>query len=97
MEHILQFAIGIDDDAIAKNIQANAEREITKNLQQAVINQLIEKPYYGKPTLDGKFSAFGKEIITGFMEEHKDEIIARAADELAKRLARTKAAKEAIT
>lgn len=52
MEHIVQFAIGIDDDAIRERIVANAEKEIIKDLKQDVANKLFEAYYYnGNATL----------------------------------------------
>ena len=36
MEHIVQFAIGIDDEAIVKRIEENAEKTITKDLRYKV-------------------------------------------------------------
>lgn len=36
MEHIVQFAIGIDDEAIKKRITESAEKQITDSIQKDV-------------------------------------------------------------
>ena len=34
MEHIIQFGIGVDDDAIVKKVSENAERQIINDLEK---------------------------------------------------------------
>ena len=36
MEHLVQFAIGIDDETIKRRIEANVEKEVLKNITQKV-------------------------------------------------------------
>lgn len=40
MEHIVQFAIGIDDEAIVKRVTQVAEKQIVKAIQEKAEDQL---------------------------------------------------------
>ena len=98
MEHIVQFAIGIDDNAIVKNVTENAEREIINDLKQKVANRIFQRNYYSKnadPDRDS-LTDFAKGIITSVVEENKDAIIEKAAEHLAKCLAKSKKGKEIL-
>lgn len=98
MEHIVQFAIGIDDDAIVKRVSENAEKEIIKDLKQQVANKIFQ-PYYYKgnadPTRDN-LSCFSENLVKAFLEENKEYIIDKAAAILADRLFRSKKGKEIL-
>ena len=98
MEHIVQFAIGIDDEAIVKRVTENAERVITNELKQQVANRLFQRSYYSKnadPERD-PLSNFTMNLVDDFFEINRDAIIEKAAERLADRLARTKKAKEIL-
>lgn len=98
MEHIVQFAIGIDDDAIVKKVSENAEREIINDLKQKVANRIFQHNYYTKnadPDRD-PLTDFAKKIITSVIEDNKDVIIEKAAEHLADKLARSKKGKEIL-
>lgn len=95
MEHIVQFAIGIDDRSITERVEANAEKVIIKNLQQQVANKLFNSYYY-KTDADierDPLSDFSKEIVYDFLKENKEIIIQRTTKELVDRLMRSKAGK----
>lgn len=99
MEHIVQFAINIDDNTIIEYVNKNAEIEIIRDLKQQVANRIFRKPYYNDdaaPTRDPLSDWAKSKIIDAFINENKDRIIAEAAKELAMRLSRTKAAKEIL-
>ena len=98
MEHIVQFAISIDDDAIVKIVSEKAEREIIKDLKQDVANKIFMKDYYRQnadPKKD-RLSVFSENIVREFFEENKEYIIDKAADKLADKLARSKKGKELL-
>lgn len=98
MEHIVQFAIGIDDNAIVKNVTENAEKEIINDLKQKVANRIFQRGYYTKnadPDRD-PLTDFAKSIITSVVEDNKDVIIEKAAKHLAERLSKTKKGKEIL-
>ena len=94
MEHIVQFAIGIDDEAIVKRIEENAEKQITQNIQQRVENCIFTTDYYGRP--ENRLKHTAEKIFVDWLESHKDEIIQRASATLASNMLKTKAVKTAI-
>lgn len=97
MEHIVQFAIGIDDEKIRDNITQNAEKTITKNIEQQVRDRLFESSYYGGHADEkSRLNAYSERIIDNFLEKHKDEIVEKASAYLAEKLMRSKVVKEAV-
>jgi molybdenum-dependent DNA-binding transcriptional regulator ModE len=94
MEHIVQFAIGIDDEGIKERITESAEKQIIKDIEQQVRNKLFESSYYGRNANENSpLNDYSKRLIESFLEKHKDEILEKAATHLAEKLVRTKAAK----
>ena len=94
MEHIVQFAIGIDDEGIKERITENAEKQIIKNIEQQVRNKLFESSYYGRNADErSPLNDYSKRLIESFLEKHKDEILEKAATHLAEKLVKTKAGK----
>lgn len=95
MEHIVQFAIGIDDDAIVNRIKEHAEKNITNEIKQEVMKLMFEyNSWSGK--LSGVPTEWTKEVIESFLNDHKNEIIQCAGNILAEKLLRTKAVKEMV-
>lgn len=94
MEHIVQFAIGIDDEAITKKIQENAEKIITQNIQQRVERCIFETSYYGEVKNRLNYSA--ETILMNWLDDHRDKIIEIASKALAEKMIKTKAVKAAI-
>ena len=97
MEHIVQFAIGIDDNAIADRIEKNVEKQIIQNIQQQIRNKLFQSQYYrGDADEKSPLNDYSKGIVEGFLQKHKDEILEKAAIHLADKLARSKAGKDLL-
>lgn len=93
MEHIVQFAISIDDQTIAKKIMENAEKQIIKEIERQVRNSLFEH-YYGRDADEKSgLNEYSKRIVENFLTMHKDEILEKAAVCLAGKLVKTKAGK----
>ena len=92
MEHIVQFAISIDDAAIQKRIEENGYND--------VLNKLVEKAKDDLPktsSFSGKYVNWRylvDERLDSFIELHKDEIINLAAEKLCESFKRTKAYKD---
>ena len=90
MEHIVQFAIGIDDDAIRNRVIESAYKDVVK--------QLMEE---GKKSL-GLTGTWAKEnwrtlmddALHDYLNENKDLIINLAAEKLAYSYKHSKAFKE---
>lgn len=96
MEHIVQFAIGIDDNAIKNRITDNAEKQITASIQKDV-EKTIFNPGWKSGEIDkNNPKEWVKDIVKDVIEANKDQIIEAAVVELAKNMAKTKAVKEAI-
>lgn len=98
MEHIVQFAIGIDDKGIKERIERSAEKQIIERLYHDIALTLTNSTrwteYPISSELQGAFKRIVKEAVDNAVNQHKDEIIKEAATILADRLFRTKAAKE---
>ena len=103
MEHIVQFGIGIDDEAIRKIIMEKAEKSITQDLMKQIRtdidNQIfvIDRGWYGKDYKKVDFQDWVKDLVVKTLEDNKDQIIKMASERLADKMSRTKAVKEAMT
>lgn len=100
MEHIVQFAIGIDDETIRKRVEENAYDDICERLVHDAYSALPGKHRNSWLATDEKGASgvdwryLMEEQLSLFAEKHKDEIIEAAAKELAESFKRTKAYKE---
>lgn len=91
MEHILQFAIGIDDEAIRRRVEESAYRDVVKSLSDEA-KSALPKRYGG--SVDWRNLVDG--ALCDFLDDHKDEIVAAAADKLHESMRRSKAVKDAV-
>lgn len=97
MEHVVQFGICIDDERIRRAIEKSAEDKVVADITQQVMNRMFDARYYGSdakstdPLKDWVFQQFDN-----FLEQHREVILDRAAERLADRMSRTKAAKEML-
>jgi hypothetical protein len=93
----------MDDETIKRQVAEKAEKEIMANLQREVGRVIFERYSYNyrynnsKGYNENHLSGWAKMQIDDFLKNHKDEIIAGAAKELADRLARSKAGKAILT
>lgn len=96
MEHFVQFAVSIDDNAITERVEAKAEKEIIDELKKIVQKHLFGEDWYGRP--DSRTpSTYLTNRVDAFFKTHEDEIIKMAADRLADKLSRTKKGKEILS
>lgn len=93
MEHIVQFGISIDDEAIRKKIESSAYNDVINRLFGDVKGDIHNKlrSTYGSRPYDALVDVIVKEII----EENKEEIIERASLMVADKITRTKKFREA--
>ena len=91
MEHIIQFGITIDDDAIKKNIEKNAVDKLVEELKKEVMKELFTGSSWSR-----ELSYKAKEILKSVMDECKEQIIAEATDYLVETIKRSKKYKEAL-
>lgn len=100
MEHIVQFAIGIDDKGIKERIEKSAEKQIIERLYHDIALSLTGNTrwteYPISSEFEGAFRRVAKEAVDNAVNQNKDEIIKEAATILADRIFRTKAAKELL-
>ena len=103
MEHIVQFGIGIDDEAIRKIIMEKAEKSILDDLKKQIRtdidNQIfvIDRGWCGKDYKKVDLQDWVKDFVMKTLKDNKEQIIEMASEKLADKMSRTKAVKEAIT
>ena len=96
MEHIVQFAIGIDDEAIKNRITDTAEKQITESIQKDVEETIFDHGWRSEEVDKNSPRNWVKDMVKNVIEANKDQIIKGATEELARNMAKTKAVKEAI-
>lgn len=108
-EHIVNLAIGVDDEAIRNAIITGAEKQIINSIKVDVLNTLFESKYYScKPVeidpwtknvsvkKDAILKDFAMELVKETISEYKDEIIGRAVENIAESYKRSKKFKDAV-
>ena len=102
MEHIMQFGIGIDDDAIRKIIMEKAEKSILNDLKKEIRSDInhqifeIDTGWYGKDERKIGLQDWVNDLVTKTLEDNKKQIIEMASEKLADKMSRMKAIKEAM-
>lgn len=94
MEHIVQFAIGIDDKAIQNRIEEYAYRDVLDKLAKNAVDTVFA--HTNAYSRENMWKTLIVEALQSFLEERKDEIIDKAANMLADRFQRTKKYREAM-
>ena len=97
MEHIVQFGISIDDDQIKKTIENNVRSQVLAEIKKDCMKQLIGNDNASAYQYSQKIKDMVNDNIKSFLEENKETIIKEAVNQLAEKLSRTKAAKEALS
>ena len=90
MEHVVQFGINIDDDAISQAVVNEATKQIVAELKE----QMFIKSYYDNKYHDLSNAAYN--TIQDWLEDHKDEIIDKTVAELVDILKNRKAFKDKL-
>ena len=96
MEHIVQFAISIDDERIKKSIEANVEKEVIKKIEDEIFQSITNRTYYNNYHKEEAIKELVKKQIAKFLEENKDLILENASKILAEKLARSKQGKQLL-
>jgi hypothetical protein len=94
MEHIVQFAIGIDDKAIQNRIEEHAYRDVLDKLAKEATDTVFA--HTNAYSRENMWKTLMGDALQRFLEERKDEIIDKAANTLADRFQRTKKYREAM-
>lgn len=101
MEHIVQFGIGIDDDAIREIVMKKAEKSIVEDLKKDIRSEIIREIFVCDSDWSGKerkidLQDWVKDLVEKTLKDNKDQIIKMASEKLADKMSRTKAVKEAM-
>ena len=88
MEHIMNIAISIDDEGI----EERAMDYCTKKLYEDMKGKLLSDRYYDCD----KLTSQAEDIVTKWLDDHKDEIITQTATLVAEKISRRKAFKEKV-
>lgn len=98
MEHIVQFAVGIDDDRITEEISKHALNQITQDLKRQVTNKVFRSSYYNDnadakrdPLID-----FSRSVISEALLKDREEIINKAAAYMAEKFLKSKSGREML-
>lgn len=94
MEHIVQFAIGIDDKAIQNRIEEYAYRDVLDKLAKNAVDSVFA--HTNAYSRENMWQTLMEDALRSFLEERKDEIIDKAANILADRFQRMKKYREAM-
>lgn len=94
MEHIVQFAISIDDKTIQNRIEEHAYRDVLDKLAKEATDTVFA--HTNAYSRENTWKTMMVNALQSFLEERKDEIIDKAANMLADRFQRTKKYREAM-
>lgn len=93
MEHIVQFAVNVDDNRIGQICEESAAKQIAEDIKLVSHG----RNYYGKVNDNPEnLKKLFKNSIDKYVKEHADEIIQGAIQEVAKNMMKTKKVKEAV-
>lgn len=93
MEHILQFAVNIDDERIVRTVEERAMKKALEDVDAAVKAKTDRKYRWDNYTfLEERI----RDGVNKLIESRKEEIIDRAVVILAEKLARTKVVRDAV-
>ena len=92
MEHIVQFAIGFDDEGIRKRLEENAYNDVLDKLVNEAKKGLSLNcsEYYQRQ----RWESIVEGALLNYFDENKEVILDLAASKLAEHYKRTKAYKE---
>ena len=83
MEHVVQFGINVDDDAIQQAVINQASKQVAEKIEKTIFRQ----NYYGQ---NAGLSERAEDLLIQAVDRHKDEIISRAAVLIVESLKRSK-------
>lgn len=94
---IINIPINVDEKIFEEKVQREYDEILTKKLIEIIEKTLVDASGYSwrNNPKDGMCNIINDKV-DAYMKEYKDEIIAQAADILAKRVQRTKKAKEEL-
>ena len=102
MEHIVQFGINIDDEAIRKAIEADAKNQVIEGIKDEVREYLgikRSRDYYGRSVFNYRdiVEEIKKQLLAEFKESMRGEVFDSVVDNLSKNTVRQKWFREAAS
>lgn len=91
MEHIVNFGISLDDSAIERLVVEKATEQVKRELMENISRNMPQKRYYDN-AVDWPQAA--ADMLQGWFEENRDELMEMAATKLADKAFRSKAWRE---
>ena len=95
MEHILQFAIGIDEDQIREEIKRSAVNKVSKELVD-VAKKELGQDYYGRFSDECELYKMAEAAIKNVVKEHENHIVESIAKNVAEGLVRSPKFREKV-
>ena len=96
MEHVVQFGINIDDEAIKKAIERNVMMQVAGQIKGDVMKSITGKKECTNYEYTTRLNQIVQETTSEFLETNRDEIIEATACKLTERLMKTKAVKDMV-
>ena len=96
MEHVVQFGINIDDEAIKKAIEKNVMMQVAGRIKGDVMKSITGKKECTNYEYTTRLKEIVQETTSEFLETNRDEIIEATACKLTERLMKTKAVKDMV-
>ena len=91
MEHIIQFGVNLDDDAIRRSVEKEAKDRIVESIKRDVEREMgIERTKGGWGGLTYSADRVVKEVVESICDDCRDQIVELAASKLAERAPRQK-------
>lgn len=87
-QHVVSFAINIDDTDIKNKIEQSVKAEVIKKISNKISENMVSSW--------GNLNAISKDIIGMIMEKHQDKIIDTAVNDVTNTIKRSKKYKEAL-
>lgn len=96
MEHVVQFGINVDDDAIKKAIEKNVMMQVAGQIKGDVMKSITGKKECNNYEYTTRLKQIVEETTSEFLETNRDEIIEATACKLTERLIKTKVVKDMV-
>lgn len=96
MEHIVQFGINIDDEAIKMAIESSVMKQVANEIKTDCMRRLTGRENATHYDYSQKLKDMVNDNIQEFFNNNKTAIIEVASDKLADKLSKTKVVRDAI-
>ena len=87
---IINIPLQIDDEMISTAVTKDYQRKIEENLTKLAEKSILSHSGYYHNTKESGMDTLVEKAVEKTIDKYRDQIIEKAANELAKRIARTK-------